>query len=120
MMSYRDHRIDQNIAQTPPFTQSILHHIRQLVHEACPAVEETMKWAVPHFMHGGVLCSMAAHKRHATFGFGNLEALGETGLTRSDEAAMTSFGRLTSISDLPDRRTMMRLVKAIAELKRTS
>jgi len=120
MMNYRDPRIDHYIARSAPFTQSILHYLRQIVHEACPGVEETMKWAVPHFMHNGVLCSMAAYRRHATFDFGNLEARGATGLTRGDEAAMAQFNRLTSVSDLPDRRTIMRLVKAVAELKRES
>jgi hypothetical protein len=119
-MSDRDIRIDQYIATSPPFAQSILHHLRQIVHEACPAVQETMRWSIPHFMHKGVLCRMAAYKRHATFGFHNLDVLGETGLTRGDEAALAQFGCLTSLRDLPDRRTLMRLVKAIAELKRES
>ena len=28
-----------------------------------------MKWSFPHFMHHGILCSMASFKAHCAFGF---------------------------------------------------
>ena len=39
-----DPRIDDYIANSAPFAQPILTHLRQVVHEACPEVEETWKW----------------------------------------------------------------------------
>ena len=36
---------------------------------AAPGIEETMKWGVPNFVQGGIVCSMAAFKQHRTFGF---------------------------------------------------
>ncbi len=44
----------------------ILERIRAIVHEACPEVEETMKWGMPSFVYaGGILCGMAGFKQHA-------------------------------------------------------
>ena len=66
----RDPRIDAYIEGAAPFAQPILSHVRDLVHEACPQVEETVKWGMPTFVHaGGILCGMAAFKQHASFGF---------------------------------------------------
>ena len=57
-MGTRDPRVDAYIARSAPFAQPILEHIRSVVHEACPDVEETMKWSMPHFMHHGMLAGM--------------------------------------------------------------
>jgi hypothetical protein len=66
-MSARDPRIDACIAAAEPFARPILEHLRALVHEACPGVEETLKWRMPTFVaHGSILCTMAA--------FGNTSA----------------------------------------------
>ena len=65
-----DPRIDAYIERAAPFARPILVHVRALVHQACPGVEETIKWGMPTFMHaGGILCGMAAFKQHASFGF---------------------------------------------------
>ena len=64
-----DPRVDSYIKKAAPFAQPILKHLRQLVHKACPEVQETMKWSFPHFDYNGILCSMAAFKEHCSFGF---------------------------------------------------
>ena len=61
-MGKRDDRVDSYIAKSPDFAKPILLHLRQLVHSACPEVEETIKWGFPHFVHNGLLCGMAAFK----------------------------------------------------------
>src|SRR3954453_23476000 len=90
-MGSRDPRIDQYIARAPDFARPILTHLREVVHAACPEVEETMKWNFPHFQYRGMLCGMAAFKAHCTFGFwkGAL-VLGKSEAT--DEKAMGQFG----------------------------
>ena len=65
-MGKRDPRIDAYIAKSADFAKPILKHIRKLVHAACPDVEETLKRSMPHFMHKGILCSMAAFKYHCS------------------------------------------------------
>lgn len=58
---------------------------------------------------GAILCSMAAFKQHAAFGFwkGKL-VMGENDIARGP---MGSFGRITSVKDLPPRKVLAGLVK---------
>ncbi|MDO8543857.1 MAG: YdeI/OmpD-associated family protein [Opitutaceae bacterium] len=117
-----DPRIDACIDNSAAFAQPILKHLRKLVHRACPQVEETMKWSMPHFViDGKILCSMAAFKEHCAFGFWHQQMqkeLGEDG-ARAD-AAMGSLGRITSRSDLPEDFAMIRHIKRAAELNATA
>ena len=110
----RDPRIDAYIARQAEFARPILEHLRAAVHAAYPDVEEAVKWGMPAFLHQGkLLCTMAAFKAHATFGFwkGALVAATE-GL---EKKAMDQFGRLTSLADLPDDATIKAMVgKAVA------
>jgi len=71
-----DPRIDAYIANSAEFAQPILTHLRQVVHEACPEVEETIKWSMPFFLYQGMLCNMASFKAHCAFGFWKGELLG--------------------------------------------
>ncbi len=118
-MATPDPRVDAYIAKSAEFARPILRHLRAVVHQACPEVEETIKWGMPHFMHHGMLAGMSAFKAHAAFGFwkGRLvaEAMGVKGTGKSEEA-MWDFGRVTSIRDLPPKRELMRWVKAAMRL----
>jgi uncharacterized protein YdeI (YjbR/CyaY-like superfamily) len=110
-----DPRIDAYIAGQADFARPILEHLRRLLHASGVGVEETIKWGMPHFTHGGrMFAGMAAFKGHATFGFWQAKAvLGETGAERD---AMGQFGRLTSIADLPDEATLLALIRRAAEV----
>lgn len=114
-MPKTDPRIDAYIAKSADFARPILLHFRQVVHEACPQVEETMKWSFPHFTYGGkILCSMASFKQHCALGFWNgAEVVGEA---FQGEKAMGSLGRITSLKDLPAKRTLAGYVKKQAAL----
>ncbi len=46
-MADRDPRIDAYIAKAADFAQPILQRLRDAVHDACPDVEETIKWGSP-------------------------------------------------------------------------
>ena len=52
-MAKRDPRIDAYIDKSADFAKPILTHLREVVHAACPDVEETMKWSFPHFDYKG-------------------------------------------------------------------
>jgi hypothetical protein len=43
-MGKTDKRVDAYIDKTEPFAQPILMHLRNLVHQTCPEVEESIKW----------------------------------------------------------------------------
>ncbi|MGO1071697.1 YdeI/OmpD-associated family protein [Lysobacter sp. CA199] len=106
-----DQRIDDYIARSEAFAQPILEHVRQLVHAACPQVEETIKWGMPSFVYRGkILCGMAAFKQHATLGFWQAPNIAGADQSRRNEA-MGQFGRLTAIGDLPGPRELTRQAK---------
>jgi uncharacterized protein YdeI (YjbR/CyaY-like superfamily) len=106
----QDPRIDAYIARQADFARPILEHLRRIVHEAAPEVEETIKWGMPHFTYDGRLfAGMAAFKAHATFGLWQAgPVLGETGAERD---AMGQFGRLASIADLPAEQALKDIVR---------
>jgi hypothetical protein len=64
-----DPRVDAYIERSADFAKRILKHLRKLVHQAAPNIQETMKWSFPHFDQKGTVCSMAAFKEHCAFGF---------------------------------------------------
>ena len=113
-MGTKDKRIDAYIAKSADFAQPILRHMRKLVHTACPNVEETMKWSFPHFDYKGMLCSMAAFKQHAVFGFWKERIL--LGTNPGSKGAMGSFGKITSLADLPGDKVLIDLIKKAAKL----
>jgi hypothetical protein len=60
-----DPRIDACSAKAPEFARPVLAEARARVHQACSAVEETIKWNAPFFLHQGkIIASMAAFKQH--------------------------------------------------------
>jgi uncharacterized protein YdeI (YjbR/CyaY-like superfamily) len=114
-----DKRIDAYIAKSAPFAQPILRHLRQLVHAACPGVQETIKWGFPHFeVHGAILCSMAAFKQHCVFGFWKASLMKDTDhiLTVKDRASMGHLGRITAPEDLPPDKILRSYIRQAAQL----
>jgi hypothetical protein len=109
-----DPRIDTYIAKQPDFARPILEHARALVHEACPDVEETIKWGMPTFVYGGgILCGMAAFKQHASFGFWKHALVVGEGEPRD---GMGSYGKLVSIKDLPPKKTLLAHIRKAMQL----
>lgn len=113
-MGKRDPRVDDYIARAPEFARSILTHLRDVVHEACPDVEETMKWSRPSFVHHGILCVISAFKEHCAFGFWKGSLIVVPG--GDVEKAMGQFGRITKVSDLPSRKVLSGYVKQAVKL----
>lgn len=114
-MGTRDPRVDAYIEMAAPFAQPILRHLREVVHSAAPDIEETLKWSVPHFVQGGIVCSMAAFKQHCMFGFWKHALVVKDG-GDSSTGAMGSFGRITALSDLPSRKVLAGYVREAVRL----
>ena len=90
-------RIDAYIEKKAGFAKPILKHLRQLVHKACPNVEETIKWSMPYFDYkGSVLCAMAAFKEHCTFLFWKAKLMNDPEgiLQITEREAMGNFGNI--------------------------
>jgi uncharacterized protein YdeI (YjbR/CyaY-like superfamily) len=113
----KDSRVDAYISSAPDYAKPIFNHLRQLVHTACPDVEENMKWSRPSFLHQGILCGMSAFKHHCAFGFWLYELV----LDMKDKGAaewdgMGQFGRITSLADLPNDKELLSLIKKAVAL----
>jgi uncharacterized protein YdeI (YjbR/CyaY-like superfamily) len=114
-MGTRDPRIDTYIATAAPFARPILERIRDTVHATCPDVEETMKWRMPFFMYRGMLCNMAAFRKHCAFGFWKGALIfGDDTSAASD--AMGQFGRIESLDDLPSRAILAGYIRKAMRL----
>jgi uncharacterized protein YdeI (YjbR/CyaY-like superfamily) len=109
-------RVDAYLMKVQPFAQPIMRHLRELVHKACPEVEETIKWSRPFFQYrGAILCNMSAFKEHCSFGFWGEEigaVLREAAVLK--EGGMGSLGRITSVADLPSDKQMLGWIRQAA------
>ncbi|HRP57781.1 YdeI/OmpD-associated family protein [Agriterribacter sp.] len=120
-MPVADKRIDVYILKAERFAQPVLNHLRELVHIACPGVQETMKWSFPHFEYNGsILCSMAAFKKHCAFGFWKASLMKDPHklFELQERTAMGHLGRIESISDLPPNRILISYIKEAARLNK--
>ncbi len=110
-----DPRIDAYIERSAEFAKPILNHLREIIHKACPDVQETMKWSFPNYeFAGSILCSMASFKQHCAFGFwlGSLMSDPEKIMKSSGEKnAMGHFGQLKRVTDLPSDAVLTRYIK---------
>jgi len=112
-----DVRIDAYIDRAAPFAKPILQHIRKLVHQACPEVTENIKWGMPFFEYKGIICNMAAFKKHCSLGFfkaGQMKSAPE--LQANNTEAMGHLGKITSLQDLPKDEVLTGYIKEAAAL----
>src|SRR5256885_1755959 len=117
-MTTKDSRVDTYIAKSADFAKPILTHIRKLVHQGCPEVEETMKWSMPFFMYKGMFCHMASFKTHCSLGFWKSAlATGKNSSPNNDDKQnMDQFGRITSLKDLPNDKKILNYIKETKHL----
>lgn len=99
-------KVDEYINRAAPFAQLILTHLRNLVHQACPEVVETIKWGMPSFEYKGPYFGFAAFKQHCVGVFWKHKLIHDpTGYLRERKnqggEAMGNLGRMTTMEDLP-------------------
>jgi uncharacterized protein YdeI (YjbR/CyaY-like superfamily) len=118
-MAIKEKKIDAYIAKSADFAKPILLHIRELVHKACPDVEEKMKWSMPFFDYKGeMLCHMAAFKQHAVMGFWKAVLMKDAVLMENakSETAMGHLGRIASLKDMPSDKKITGWIKEAMQL----
>ena len=118
-MPIKEKKIDVYIAKSADFAKPILNHIRELVHKACPDVEEKMKWSMPFFDYKDeMFCHMAAFKQHAVMGFWKAALMKDALLMENakSETAMGHLGRISSLKDIPSDKKITGWIKEAMEL----
>lgn len=109
-----DFRIDNYIDKAASFAQPILNHLRELIHDTCPQVEEKMKWSFPHFDYkGAMMCHMASFKNHLAFGFWKASIMADPHkvLQVENRSAMGHFGKIKTMKDLPKDKILIEYIK---------
>ena len=108
--------VDAYIAKSADFAQPILEFLRDAIHEAVPNVVEEMKWSRPFFVYKGIIFgNMSAFKAHCSFGLWGKEigaALRDDDLVQGN--GMGTFGRLTSVKNLPPRKKLIDYLRIAA------
>lgn len=109
--------VDAYIAKSAEFARPILARLRALMHKACPQIEETIKWGVPHFEYKGVVANMAAFKQHASFGFWKRRLMDDPAgfFPAADDSSMGGR-KIRAMSDLPADAVLIRYIKAAIAL----
>ncbi|MBK5189242.1 MAG: YdeI/OmpD-associated family protein [Gemmatimonadaceae bacterium] len=114
-MPTTDTRVDAYIAKSAAFAKPILTRVREMVHEACPDVQETIKWGSPFFDYKGqMMCAIAAFKQHCALIFWKASLI--DGLPPNGDKSRGSFGRITSIRELPGKKQFNGYIKAAMAL----
>ncbi|MDA1054684.1 MAG: YdeI/OmpD-associated family protein [Planctomycetota bacterium] len=109
--------VDRYIESAAEFAQPILVKVRALFHKACPAIEETIKWRVPHFVSNGIVGCMVVYKNHASFGFWKAAELTDpSGQLKQIGATQMGSIKLTSIDDLPADKIIVSWIKEHVKL----
>ena len=114
-MPTTDPRVDAYIAKSADFAKPILTRVREMVHEACPEVQETIKWGSPFFDYKGqMMCAIAAFKQHCALIFWKASLI--DGLPPNGDKSRGSFGRITSMKELPSKKQFNGWIKAAMSL----
>jgi uncharacterized protein YdeI (YjbR/CyaY-like superfamily) len=113
-MGKRDPRIDDYIAKSSGFAKPILTRLRELIHTACPEVEETLKWRNPSFMHNGLLCGIAAFKQHCVIGFWKDAILFDRKNPTAKPCGIPD--RITNVTELPSDKVLLGYIIEAARL----
>jgi uncharacterized protein YdeI (YjbR/CyaY-like superfamily) len=104
--------IDDYIATKEFFAQEILIHLRKIIHDAAPDIEESIKWRQPCFEHNGLVCAFAAFKKHVNLSFFKGMHLNDNAgiFSPSDNNDLTAL-KFSSISDIPESEVLKRYIK---------
>lgn len=110
-------QVDAYIAKAPEYARPILQKIRKLFHKACPEIEETIKWGVPHFDFKGIVGSMAAFKQHVGFAFWKGGLLSDphqlfSGVGHTSMSAL----KICALKDLPAEKILLAYIREAVAL----
>lgn len=114
MRERRDPRVDGYIANLPEWQQAVCRRVRELIHEADPEIEETIKRTVqPYFVLHGNVAALLATKDHVNVFLYDPIAPDPEGIVTAGQGNKT--GRQIAIyrEDVINDRALVNLFRAI-------
>ena len=110
-------QVDAYIEKSAEFAQPILIKLRSLFHQACPEIEESIKWSSPFFEYKGIVGNMTAFKKHVSYGFW------KAGLMSDPEGILEQAGdtqmavlKAETVDDLPADAILIRYIEEAVDL----
>jgi len=110
-------QIDAYIENSAEFAKPILIKLRSLFHQACPEIEESIKWSSPFFEYKGIVGNMTAFKKHVSYGFW------KAGLMSDPEGILEKAGntqmavlKARAVDDLPATAILIRYIEEAVDL----
>lgn len=113
-MAQRNKKVDEYIAKSADFAKPIMEHLRKIIHETCPEVEEVIKWGNPHFDYkGDMMLILSAYKNHCSFSIFKAELMTDPKLIASVKAGqkMGYMDKVKTLSDLPSKKVLVAYIK---------
>lgn len=109
--------VDNYIAKAPEFAKPILLHLRALVHQSCPDIQENIKWGCPSFEYKGIVGGMAFFKKHVDFRFDKGDLLDDPqGLFSAEGNNCVSAIQPKSLAELPSDEVFVDYLKRAVAL----
>lgn len=109
-----DSRIDAYISELPEWQQRICQKVRDIVHEADSAVEETIKRTTqPYFVLDGDICALMATKDHVNVFIYDPIAPDPKGLINRGHGNKTARAIQVYENDTLDEEALCDLFKAV-------
>ena len=113
-MTKLNSKVDAYIAKSEDFAKPILGHLRKIIHDTCPNVEEDIKWGTPHYSYkGDHLVMMGAFKNHCSFSLYKAEMMKDKAIADSVKAGK-KFGfmdKVKDVSELPSKKVLITYIK---------
>ena len=113
-MEQFNQKVDDYIENSAAFAKPILNHLRQIIHQTCPGVQEEIKWGIPHFDYNGdYLLMMAGFKNHCSFSLYKAAYMTFPEIVESVKAGK-KYGymdKLQSLLDLPAKKVLVKYIK---------
>lgn len=111
--------IDGFFARQPPHLRAILEALREMIDEAAPEADSSLKWGMPFFsIRGAMMCALGGHKSHV-----NLILSGPPGAFADPDGRLAGEGKTgrhlkaVSLDELP-REAVRGWLRTAAKLAR--
>lgn len=109
--------VDAYIESSADFAQPILRKLRELFHQACPEIEEAIKWSSPFFEYKGIVGNMTAFKHHVSYGFWKAGLMSDPeGILEKAGNTQMAVMKAARVSDLPKDAVLIRYIQEAVDL----
>lgn len=109
--------VDTYIDNAAEFAPPILRQLRRLFHQACPEIQETIKWGSPFFEYRGIVGNMSAFRGHVSYGFWKASLMRDpAGLFEDPRDRGMAVLKATSLDDLPSEELLVEYIREAVEL----